>query len=309
MSVQPIITCAFTLFNCEDTILRAIDSCLNQDYPYKELLFVDDCATDSTVDIVRAFLDNKHLNSRLICLSQNMGVAYARNVLIDKCNTEYIAFFDDDDESHPMRLNLQIDHLENYKSKNNIDNVEALCYTDRVLIKDDQSQLIDSMEIDCSRADTYIAITSLLSSNSLPYFCKPGSTATCTLFSKTSTLRRIGGFDYNFRRFEDLDLAIRAINLGISITTVNRCLVKQFFTNTSDKTNAYRYNISLIKKYQAYYRTQREFNYAILYVRLKNKIIHSSSDSLITISVQLLFFYPHRILKHLLIIFYQKLAF
>ena len=238
-----------------------------------------------------------------------MGVAYARNVLIDNCNTEYIAFFDDDDESHPLRLNMQIDHLENYKTFYDIEQGEALCFTDRVFIKEQKSQLINSMEIDSTRTDTYRVITSLLSANTLPYFCKPGSTATCTLFSKTSTLKKIGGFDFKFRRFEDLDLAIRALSLGISVTTVKHCLVKQYFTNTSDKRNAYLYNIRLINKYQAYFRTYREYNYALLYVRLKNKILYSSSDSFLSILSQILFFYPHRIVKLILITLKRKLVF
>ena len=308
MITQPVITCAFTLFNCEDTILRAITSCLNQEYPHKEILLVDDCSSDKTLDTVRAFLANTNINSRLICLKKNMGVAYARNVLIDNCNTEYIAFFDDDDESHPIRLNLQIEHLENYKSTNNTGGGEALCFTDRVFIKQLQSQFIDSIEIDCSRVDIYTVITSLLSANKLPYFCRPGSTATCTLFSKTSTLKKIGGFDPNFRRFEDLDLAIRAINLGISLTTVKQCLVKQYFTNTLDKQNAYMYNLKLINKYQGYFQTHREFNYAILYVRLKNKILHASRDPLVSILLQLLFLHPHRIIKHTLLILQRYLV-
>ena len=33
--------------------------------------------------------------------------------------------------------------------------------------------------------------------------------------------KRIGGFDNNFRRFEDLDIAIKAISQGVNLTTVS----------------------------------------------------------------------------------------
>lgn len=300
MKQHPSVTCGFTLFNCEDTILRAINSGISQDYPDKQLLFVDDCSSDKTVEIVRSIMANLSIKSRLIRLDRNMGVAHSRNILIQNCVTDYLAFFDDDDQSHPQRLITQINHLESYKNQQCHHKTEALCFSNRFLIKTESSTVIKSMNIDLSITDSYLAICALLSANSLPKTCTSGSTATCTLCGKLSTFKEIGGFDKNFRRFEDLDLAVRALMHQISLTTVEKCLVNQFFTDTADKTDSYIYNLKLIEKYQAFFRTRREFDYAYLYVRLKNRFIHSSKDSIIEILCKIIVFHPLRFIKHAL---------
>ena len=94
----------YGLYYRPDTISDAISSSINQEYPAKEILFVDDCSSDNTISVVRSLIKDTNIKSRIICLSKNMGVAYARNVLIWNCTSDYIAFFDDDDESHPSRL-------------------------------------------------------------------------------------------------------------------------------------------------------------------------------------------------------------
>ena len=85
MKQLPSITCGFTLYNCQDTIVRAIKSSLTQEYPNKRLLLVDDCSSDNTIDVVRSILSDVNIESRLISLDKNMGVAYARNVLLQNC--------------------------------------------------------------------------------------------------------------------------------------------------------------------------------------------------------------------------------
>ena len=64
----PTVTCGFTLYNCADTISDAITSSINQEYPAKELLFVDDCSSDNTVSVVRSIIKDTNIKSRIICL-------------------------------------------------------------------------------------------------------------------------------------------------------------------------------------------------------------------------------------------------
>ena len=302
----PTVTCGFTLYNCADTISDAISSSINQEYPAKEILFVDDCSSDNTISVVRSLIKDTNIKSRIICLSKNMGVAYARNVLIWNCTSDYIAFFDDDDESHPSRLITQIKHLESLEDKKNFYKGRSLCYTDRELVKDNRISIIKSMDIDLSLVDPYLVIRGLLSGNPMPRKIIPGSTATCTLCTKVSTIKRIGGFDNSFRRFEDLDIAIKAISKGVNLTTVKECLVKQYFTDTADKSEAYKYNLLLIKKYERHFQTKSEFEYALWFVRLKNRLIHSSNDSIIMIIYNLILNNPVKLLKHILSIALSK---
>ena len=113
---SPLITIGVTCFNAEDTITRAIKSAQNQTYPNFEIVVVDDTSTDNSIEIIegmqkqdqRIFLHRHH---------ENQGVASARNTIIEKAKGEYIAFFDDDDESIPERLSKQYERLSDFQQE------------------------------------------------------------------------------------------------------------------------------------------------------------------------------------------------
>lgn len=93
-------------YNAENTIVRAIQSVLNQTRPADEIIVVDDGSTDQTADAVRSF-GNKII---LIC-QDNAGVSVARNTGIEAACGDWIAFLDCDDEWLPEKLRLQSEHL------------------------------------------------------------------------------------------------------------------------------------------------------------------------------------------------------
>lgn len=309
MTFLPWVTCGLTLFNCQSTIEKAIKSCMSQDYPNKLILLVDDCSEDNTVAVAQSVLSNSSIPHKLIRLNANFGVAYARNILIDNCSTEFIAFFDDDDVSLPSRISSQLNYLRINTPGSGVNYTDdALCYTDRVFISSDKSSIIHSMNAKLSHVQAQSVINALLSAEPLPTSCIPGSTATCTLCARTATLKRIGMFDPKFRRYEDLELAIKALLHGISLVSVPQILVKQFFTNTSDKFFAYQYNLLLIKKYRHLFCSKKDFLYAYFYVRLKNKILYSSKDSFLYIFLMLITHFPFKFMKHLLNLFRYRLS-
>ena len=81
------------LFNKESSVLRTIQSVLNQSFECFELIVVDDGSTDCGVDAVRSVEDTRiHLY-----LKENNGVCSARNLGIEKAQNEYVAFLDADD--------------------------------------------------------------------------------------------------------------------------------------------------------------------------------------------------------------------
>ena len=98
-----LVTIGITCFNAEETIKRAIRSALGQDWQNIEILVVDDCSTDSSVEIITKAITNDS-RARLIKHVKNCGPAGARNTILDQACGEFIAFFDDDDESMPGRI-------------------------------------------------------------------------------------------------------------------------------------------------------------------------------------------------------------
>ena len=94
-------------YNSEAYIIEAMESVISQTYIPWEMIIIDDCSTDNTVEVVRQYQD-KNSNIKLIQLGINQGVANARNVGIQNALGQFIAFLDSDDVWHEEKLECQI---------------------------------------------------------------------------------------------------------------------------------------------------------------------------------------------------------
>lgn len=97
------------VYNVEAFIQDTIESLLRQTFQDFELLVLDDCSTDATVERVRAMQDDR---IRLILNPLNIGRAGTDNVALEHVRGEYIAKMDGDDLCHPTRLARQVAYLD-----------------------------------------------------------------------------------------------------------------------------------------------------------------------------------------------------
>ncbi len=98
-------------YNREQTILRAVQSVLNQTYTDLEVLVVDDGSTDATGEVVSRIEDDR---VRYIPLERNGGVANARNIGVQMSEGEWLAFQDSDDSWREDKLEKQIAYAEKH---------------------------------------------------------------------------------------------------------------------------------------------------------------------------------------------------
>jgi glycosyltransferase involved in cell wall biosynthesis len=104
-------------YNCKNTITRAIESINNQTLKPFEVILVDDCSQDSTLDILNGLKNNyPDIRIKVISLSKNKGPGSARNKGWDIASQEYIAFLDSDDTWHPSKINIQYTWMSNHKN-------------------------------------------------------------------------------------------------------------------------------------------------------------------------------------------------
>ena len=102
-------TVAISAYNIESYVKRAIDSVLNQTFTDYELLVIDDCSKDNTVQIIEESLNGKGIILKTI---KNSGTAAAsRNIAIDNAQGEYLLFLDGDDELYSKDTLKEIDEL------------------------------------------------------------------------------------------------------------------------------------------------------------------------------------------------------
>jgi glycosyltransferase involved in cell wall biosynthesis len=91
----PLVSVILPSYNRAYCIIPAVESVLRQTYENLELIIVDDCSTDNTVQVLSSISDQR---LRIIRHDRNQGAAAARNTGLGAAEGELIAFQDSDDE-------------------------------------------------------------------------------------------------------------------------------------------------------------------------------------------------------------------
>lgn len=111
---QPLISCIIPVYNAEKYLCRCIDSVLKQDYPFIEIILIDDGSTDASsllCDEYALIHDNvivKHI--------PNGGASLARKKGIKLAKGEYITFVDADDYVRYNYISAMFSALQKYDS-------------------------------------------------------------------------------------------------------------------------------------------------------------------------------------------------
>ena len=97
-------------WNSEKYIEKTIESVQKQTYMNWEMIVVDDCSTDRTVEIVEK-ISKEDPRVRIIRQEVNGGAAKARNRSLCEATGRYIAYLDADDIWKPTKLEKQVEFM------------------------------------------------------------------------------------------------------------------------------------------------------------------------------------------------------
>lgn len=84
------------VYNAEKYIKQCVCSLVNQQYINYEIILVNDCSTDASLELCNSFA-RQYTNIVVINQPQNKGVSAARNKGIEVAKGDYILFVDSDD--------------------------------------------------------------------------------------------------------------------------------------------------------------------------------------------------------------------
>ena len=267
-----LITIGITSFNAERTIIRAIESAINQDYQNYEIIIVDDCSTDKTAKLINDYFKrlNNNFNYKLIIHDFNKGPAASRNTIISNSKGEYIIFFDDDDYSYKNRITIQKKLLN--EVKNRFKNDKIFCFASGIKIyNSDYKYLFKAIGSNNVFPPGDYLLDFLTHNKKVKNIDYGSGTPACSLMALKKTFLDIGMFDEKLRRVEDADIAIRlTLNGGFLIGT-EQILFEQYYSAGSDKSPIMNYNseIKIIEKNKKKLKKKSMYLYSKYWTKLR----------------------------------------
>ena len=88
MSRSDFVSVTIVTYNSGRFIKRCLESVLDQKYPFKEIIVIDNNSTDGTIDILEPFEGRE--SCRIIYNEENIGFAAAQNQAIAMSNSEWV---------------------------------------------------------------------------------------------------------------------------------------------------------------------------------------------------------------------------
>lgn len=100
------------VYNAEKTLNESLESIQCQSFKDFEIVFVNDCSTDGSVEILEDFSNTSGLRCKIIHQDKNGGVALARNRGLEVAEGEYVMWLDADDAVAPDALSSIADAIQ-----------------------------------------------------------------------------------------------------------------------------------------------------------------------------------------------------
>jgi glycosyltransferase involved in cell wall biosynthesis len=181
------------VYNCEQYVVEAIESILNQTFQDFEFIIVNDGSTDGTSEILNEYVQK---DSRIRIIYQpNGGIVSALNRGLDEAKGEWIFRMDGDDIALPHRFVQQTEMIKNNPA---------------LVLFGGWCQQIDSgknvLKINKYPADHNSLVSAL--EKMAPFFPHP------TACFRREAVMGLGGYRERFRHAEDYDLWLRLSTIG-----------------------------------------------------------------------------------------------
>lgn len=108
----PLVSVLIPCYNVEKFVVESVTSIINQTYTNLEIILIDDCSIDNTLDKLK-YLQAKDSRIKIFQNDENLKLIKTLNKGISLSNGVYIARMDADDISLPTRIEKQVNFLNN----------------------------------------------------------------------------------------------------------------------------------------------------------------------------------------------------
>jgi len=220
-SQQPLVSIGVASYNNSKYIIETLDSINNQLYENIEIIIVDDCSKDDSLQVINNWLPLSKFPARLIANKVNNGLTKVCNIIYKNLDpkTSFLAIIGSDDVMLPERILNQVNLHFAHK------NVAAV-FSDMLIINERGETINSSYYSSISEdydsinktlvQETNQKVESIINKNVIP--------APSVLYNKTA-VEKIGGWDESLN-FEDWDFNLRLLREGYNFIPSADCLIK-----------------------------------------------------------------------------------
>jgi len=200
-------------YNGAKYIKETIDSCLNQSYKNIEIIVVDDCSSDSTVEILKSY-ENK---INLTINKTNQGIVKNLNNMTLGVESEYFIFLGHDDI-------LPINHIEIMIGEFDNDTIALHCNSMGIDGNSNETKLNRSDDKQIQKTDRCmfeLSIDNFISS--------------CGMLHRTDIFQKLNGWDDEYKQYGEWLYYIRELEFGnIKYTTKTKAFYRRHETNITN---------------------------------------------------------------------------
>jgi glycosyltransferase involved in cell wall biosynthesis len=198
------VTIGVCVKNGASTIREAIESIINQDFPREsmELVVVDGYSKDKTLSIIEDSLKNTEIKSKIFY--ENKGLGYARQMVIDNAEGNYVVWVDGDMVISEDYVNKLVGFMER--------NPEVGIAKGKQIWE--SSNLLGTLEAYSRAAGKMVDYRSEKA--------RSKALGTSGSIYRIEAIKQVGGFDENLKGYcEDWDIEIKTRAAGWSLRTTD----------------------------------------------------------------------------------------
>jgi len=184
-------------YNGASLILKTLESVKRQTYTNWEIVVVNDCSIDNTIEIVEQFKQEVPNTVKLVNNKKNLGVSESRNIAVEKAKGVWLALLDSDDLWLSNHLELMVNCLEK-------DNSLQVIYSGCTVFQNHVENIIDQQRIE----------KKMLTNFNVSLFTHQIGINSSTAFIKKSSWIKCGGMDKEFNFGEEKEMFIRLAKSG-----------------------------------------------------------------------------------------------
>ncbi|WP_426614756.1 glycosyltransferase family 2 protein [Bradyrhizobium sp. McL0616] len=147
MTAVPLVSVLIPAYNHERYVQRCLDSVLQDAYPRKELVVIDDGSTDGTADVISDWIrrNSSSLDVRF-CRRENRGISRTLNELGKLASGEFLRVVASDDFLLPAGIAAQVSYLQQGSSRLGV-------FGDAVVVDGQDHRIHESLISDVYGAD------------------------------------------------------------------------------------------------------------------------------------------------------------